>query len=357
MILLPERYLIALLNQLGDRVSVHAPLLQDAQLFTVDLSGSQARIEAIISARDYHNQRDAVKRHTIDNLSGDTSLRIDAELPKHDRLRDAFRAAGIVPPTNLDALKDYLRAAAQSDPARGGDIYYFAFDNNALRNRLYSLYLKSTRRDRSEPNLLLSRAVREELDTRGGKILSEFLEAFNRAYQGVAIDQIFANQNRLDDRLRLMALAEYRKVLQSRNCEELPAADSADADGRIIDSYAGYANAVGRKVVVLSSDNEFILRCEARPNLIPQMVAYPLELDAAYETDWEALRWLLYQLAVVYGRLDLQLAKGAIVRVYGVWKGKTEHDWLQEHVKITITPSSIPLEAALQRTLNILQRV
>lgn len=357
MILLPERYLIALLNQLGNWISVHAPLLQDAQLFTVDLSDLQARIEAIISAQDYHNQRDVVKRHIIGNLSGDTSIRIAAELPKHDRLRDAFRAAGITPPTNLDALKEHLRAAVQSDPARGGDIYYFAFDNNALRNRLYSLYLKSTKRDRSEPNLLLSRAVREELDTRGGKILSEFLEAFNRAYQGVAIHQIFANQNRLVDRLRLMALAEYRKVLLSRNCEELPAAKSDDADGRIIDSYAEYANTAGRKVVVLSSDNEFILRCEARPNLVPQRVAYPQELDAAYNTDWESLRWLLYQLAVVYGRLDIHLKGDTVVRIYGVWKGKTEQDWQQEHVKITITPSNTTLETALQRTLNILQKV
>ena len=120
--------------------------------------------------------------------------------------------------------------------------------------------------------------------------------------------------------------------------------------------YAQFAATAGRKVVVLSSDNEFILRCGGRPNLIPQLVRYRLEIDEAYKADWEAVSWLLYHLAVVYGRLDLR-ADDSTVRLYGVWQGKGAPDWDDERLKITVEPSNTPLEQALQRTMRILQAV
>ena len=357
MILVPQRYIIALLNLLGDRVQVDAPLLQHATLFTIDLAQATAHIEGIIGSTRYHALYKQVKEQVQTALPNDTAAQVMAELPDYNRLREAFRIAGIVPPENLSELERVLEQARASNPARGGDIYYFAFDNNALRNRLYSLYLKPAQRGRPEPNMLLAQAVREELDMRKGKILYAFLTAFNAAFPNLSIGQIFTNQNCLLDRLRLLALAEWHKVLQSGNCELVDAADDADADGRIIESYADFADAAGRKVVVLSSDNEFILRCGGRPNLIPHLVRYPSELDEAYKADWEAVSWLLYHLAVVCGRLDLRLADGVIVRLYGVWQGKGAPDWDNERLKITVEPSNTPLEQALQRTMRILQAV
>jgi len=357
MVLVPQRSMMALLNLLGDRVQVDAPLLQHATLFTVDLSQAIAHIEGIIDSVAYHERREQVKEQAQATLPDDTAAQVMAEMPDYSRLREAFRTAGIVPLENLGELERVLEQARASNPARGGDIYYFAFDNNALRNRLYSLYLKPMQRGRPEPNMLLSQAVREELDTRKGKILYEFLTALDTAFPSVRIVKMFSNQNCLLDRLRLLALAEWHKVLQSSNCELVDAADDADSDGRIIESYAAYAAAAGRKVVVLSSDNEFILRCGGRPNLIPLLVRYPSELDEAYKADWEAVGWLLYHLAVVYGRLDLRLAGRVIVRLYGVWQGKGAHDWDEEQLKITVEPSNTPLEHALQRTMRILKAV
>ena len=357
MVLVPQRYMMALLNLLGDRVQVDAPLLQHATLFTVDLAQATAYIEGIIGIVAYHERHKQVREQVQATLPDDTGAQVLAEVPDYNRLREAFRIAGIVPPENLGELERVLGQVRASNPARGGDIYYFAFDNNALRNRLYSLYLKPAQRGRPEPNMLLAQAVREELDTRKGKILYEFLTALDTAFPSVRIAKIFSNQNCLLDRLRLLALAEWHKVLQSSNCELVDAADDADSDGRIIEAYAAFAATAGRKVVVLSSDNEFILRCGGRPNLIPQLVRYRLEIDEAYKADWEAVSWLLYHLAVVYGRLDLRRADGVIVRLYGVWQGKGAPDWDDERLKITVEPSNTPLEQALQRTMRILQAV
>ena len=359
MILVPQRYMMALLNLLGDRVQVDAPLLHNTTLFTVNLAQATAHIEGIIRSTVYRERHKQVEEQVRASLPEDTASQVLAELPDYNRLREAFRTAGIVPPENLSELEQVLKQARASNPARGGDIYYFAFDNNALRNRLYSLYLKLTQHGRPEPNCLLAQAVREELDKEKGKILYEFLEAFNKAFPNVEIKHIFTNQSCLHDRLCLLGLAEWNKILRSGTCEVVETApiNEKDTDKQIADSYAHFAAKGGRKVVVLSSDNKFILRCGGRPNLIPQLVRYPSEVDEAYRADWEAVSWLLYHLAVVYGRLDLRLADGTTVRLYGVWQGKGAHDWDDERLKITVEPSNAPLEQALQRTMRILQAV
>jgi len=357
MILVPQRYMMALLNLLGDRVQVDAPLLQHATLFTLNLAQATAHIEGIIDSTRYHARYTQVKEQVRATLPNDTAAQVMAEVPDHNRLCEAFRIAGIVPPENLSELEQVLKQARASNPARGGDIYYFAFDNNALRNRLYSLYLKPAQRGRPEPNMLLSRAVYDELDLCKGKILSRFLKAFDSAFPSLGVRQLFGNQNRLEDRLRLLARREWDKILQSSAYDVVKAGRKSDPDGPIIRSYAQFAATAGRKVVVLSSDNEFILRCGGRPNLIPQLVRYRLEIDEAYKADWEAVSWLLYHLAVVYGRLDLRRADGVTVRLYGVWQGKGAPDWDDERLKITVEPSNAPLEQALQRTMRILQAV
>jgi hypothetical protein len=357
MILVPQRYMMALLNLMDDRVQVDAPLLHNTTLFTVDLAQATAHIEGIIRSTAYRERHKQVEEQVRASLPGDTASQVLAEVPDHNRLCEAFRIAGIVPPENLGELERVLEQARQSNPARGGDIYYFAFDNNAVRNRLYSLYLKPTQRGRPEPNMLLSRAVYDELDLCKGKILSRFLKAFDSAFPSLGVRQLFGNQNRLEDRLRLLARREWDKILQSSAYDVVKAGRKSDPDGPIIRSYAQFAATAGRKVVVLSSDNEFILRCGGRPNLIPQLVRYRLEIDEAYKADWEAVSWLLYHLAVVYGRLDLRRADGVIVRLYGVWQGKGAPDWDNERLKITVEPSHAPLEQALQRTMRILQAV
>jgi hypothetical protein len=357
MILVPQRCMIALLNLLGDRVQVDTPLLHNTTLFTVDLAQATAHIEGIIDSTRYHARYTQVKEQVRATLPNDTAAQVMAEVPDHNRLCEAFRIAGIVPPENLSELEQVLKQARASNPARGGDIYYFAFDNNALRNRLYSLYLKPAQSGRPEPNMLLSRAVYDELDLCKGKILSRFLKAFDSAFPSLGVRQLFGNQNRLEDRLRLLARREWDKILQSSAYDVVKAGRKSDPDGPIIRSYAQFAATAGRKVVVLSSDNEFILRCGGRPNLIPQLVRYRLEIDEAYKADWEAVSWLLYHLAVVYGRLDLRRADGVIVRLYGVWQGKGAPDWDDERLKITVEPSNAPLEQALQRTMRILQAV
>lgn len=352
-----------LLNQLGDEAVVRAPLLDNAELFQLDLRQRAAKIEQIISSRDYdHAFRGVLERidarATQKGLEPTIVKQVKGELPDYNRLRDAFCQADVEEPTNLQEIRSKLQDARVSNPARGGDIYYFAFDNNALRNRLYSLYIRPCSPRDAHYNLLLAKQVRDELDPREGKILYDFLNAFNTLYPGLGISDIFQNQNRLSDRLRLLGLAEWNAVQQSGDAEVVdPPPDARDPDGKIIAAYAEFAQKPGRKVVALSSDNEFITRCSGRANLIGQIVSYPKALERCYTASWEAVGRLLYQLAVVYGRIDIEIktAEGLQTRLYGVWGGKGSKEWEQEQLKVTFEPSETPQEQAIRRSLDILK--
>ncbi|MEJ5295135.1 MAG: hypothetical protein WHT28_07805, partial [Fimbriimonadales bacterium] len=170
MIRIAERHLMALLNRLGDRVEVRAPLLQDARLFTLNLSQALAKVEQVIPRKEY------------ERASAIANAEVAPEIPPYTRLRDCFVASGVIPPENLREIERLLDAARTNNPACGGDVYYFALDNNAVRNRVYSLYLKPRHRGHPEPNLVLSEIVRQELDLREGKIGGKFLKAFSSAF-------------------------------------------------------------------------------------------------------------------------------------------------------------------------------
>lgn len=358
-----ESQMTVLLNQLGDAAVVRAPLLGDTPLCRLSLSGRQVGVEQIIASREYATalseayaqiENAAAMQNALDpdTLADD----LKRELPNYNRLRDVFRQAGVVEPSNLSEIRSRLQEAQQSNPARGGDVYYFAFDNNILRNRLYSLYLKPQQRHAPRYNLLLSQFVRKELEMRAGKIQYDFLHTFNAAYPQVGICAIFQNQNRLNDRLRLLGIAEWNRIRESGDAEVVNAPNKTDADGRIIEAYARFAEKAGRKVVVFSADNEFILRCSGRTNLIGQLVDYPPVLEQSYAVTWESVGRLLYQLAVVYGRIDVE-ADGVWVRLYGVWRGKKASHWEAEQIKLTFTPSQTVQELAIERNLRILSRM
>lgn len=361
--IIAESQMMLLLNQLGDAAVVRAPLLGDTPLFQLNLRGRQAGVEQIIASDEYalalskartQMETAAAKQKPLDPDPLADGLK--RELPDYNRLRDAFRQAGVVEPTNLSEIRKLLRQAQESNPARGGDVYYFAFDNNTLRNRLYSLYLKPQQRHAPRYNLLLSEFVRQELEPREGKIQYEFLHTFNAAYPQVGIGAIFQNQNRLSDRLRLLGIAEWNRARESGDAEVVDAPDQTDPDGRIVEAYAQFAKQAGRKVVVFSADNEFIVRCSGRTNLVGQLVAYPPALERSYTASWESVGRLLYQLAVVYGRIDIE-AGGVQARLYGVWNGKSANHWQAEQIKLTFTPSQTLQELTIERNLHILSQL
>src|SRR2546422_8316709 len=59
---------------------------------------------------------------------------------------------------------------------------------------------------------------------------------------------------------------------------------SPDSDRIIIAAYEGFANLPGRKVVLFSSDNEFVVQSSGGSNLIAQLVRYPSEMSDHYQT-------------------------------------------------------------------------
>jgi len=361
--LIKARHLMTLLNRLGDEVIVQSPLL-GFQLFTLDLSARTARVRDVISSGDYNTIRMAALGQVESAIASrfaasDPAVREDlcravkSEIPDYGRLRDAFRQAGVVAPSNLDKICALLEQARRSNPAHGGDIYYFAFDNNALRNRLYSQFLRPQSPRDARYNFVLARQVLNEIDCRLGKSLGAFMEAMEAAMANLNAASVFANQNRLADRLRQLAKAEWNDLLACGSCEivetgrEQPNAP-VDSDNIIIAAYEQFAGKPGRKVVLFSSDNEFVTQASGRTNVIDLMVDYshnPWPVVSAAR--WEDVSRLLYHLAVVYGRLDLQMPGVGLVRMYGVWKDKIAEDWEQEHSRVTMDIASSPVLKAL----------
>lgn len=88
MIRIAERHLMALLNLLGDCVEVQAPLIQDARLFTLNLSQAQAEIEQVISDSEYRSRLPHIRKEEAH------SQEIASEIPLYTRLRDCFVASG-----------------------------------------------------------------------------------------------------------------------------------------------------------------------------------------------------------------------------------------------------------------------
>jgi hypothetical protein len=359
--------MVALLNRLGDDAAVYAPLLDNLRLFTLDLRERQATIRNIVSEADYGQSLSPLIQRINQVASQYSSARtpnlaqkLKWELPEFSRLKDAFRQAGVVQPVNLSEIKEHLNEASRSDPARGGAVYYLAFDNNAIRNRLYSNVIAPPMERSPQYNLRLAQQVKRELDHRVDKINGEFLNAFNDLYPSLSISGIFQNQNALVDRLKQLAKAEWNAMLASRNCETVSlrrrrAGAPTDSDGLIIETYAQFANHAGRKVILFSSDNDFVTRCDGNTNLTGVLVMYPSRLEAEYRTFWEYAGRLLYHLSVIYGRIDIETKAGDTVHLYGVWRRKGAQDWREEHLKITVEPSHSAALQLLSRDIEILK--
>ncbi|OYT68923.1 MAG: hypothetical protein CFK48_09950, partial [Armatimonadetes bacterium CP1_7O] len=359
-------YGVALLNRLGDQVVVRAPLLDNLTLFTLDLRNQQAAVQNIVSSKNYQQVLKNLNQHIDQVVSSEQNwnlaTKLKHEIPLFNRLQDAFRQAGIVQPTNLPQIKTLLKEASRSDPARGGDVYYLAFDNNAIRNRLYSNFIAPPYEHSPRYNLQLAHQVKRELSHRLDKINGEFLKAFNNLYPSLGISSIFQNQNVLVDRLRQLALAEWNAMLASGNCESRPLrrrrpGTPTDSDGLIIETYAQFAAEPGRRVILFSSDNDFVTRCDGNTNLIGVLVQYPPNLQPEYHVLWEYAARLLYQLAVIYGRIDIETESGDRVYLYGVWHGKTAEDWRQEHLRIGAESADSKVLKSLQQDVAILKAV
>lgn len=367
--LLLAQHLVLLVNQLGDHVKVSAPMLE-RDLFTVDLSARFAKIENILSSvaysqtwRNIRERSVAIVANMLPTQAPDArsqlSKEISKEIPDFGRFSAAFRQSGVVHPVNMGEVNNLLKQARESNPSRGGDIYYFAFDNNALRNRLYSQFLKPESFRGPRYNLVLAKQVRNELECRAPKIAFDFLDGLEGLLPFLSVKSALANQNRLADRLRLLALAEWNSMLSTRECdlfatgEERPNAP-LDSDRIIIRTYEQFAAHPGRKVVLFSSDNEFVIQSSGRSNLIGQFVSYPAEINNTYEVSWEGLCRLLYQLAIVFARLDLELDNGETIRLYGVWQEKGVDDSDKERVRVTFPETLAGLRDAVVRNQTIL---
>lgn len=344
--------LIILLNQIKEFL-IYAPLIK-ANLFGVNLYEREAKIRCrLYGKNDYRN---------ITAQFSDSQ-----ELPNYSDYLGAFQQAGLMPIENEDEIKKYFEEAGKQDLLMGGDRYFFGFDNNVLRNRIFTNLFMPIPDFKTNWGYLLSSCVRYELEDRGQKYsYHNPLQKFSK--ESWIID-VFRNQPKLEERKRSIGLTEFQKIrnLRQSNTQVLEAKITKTEmlkeglqgymDSFIVDNYAGSVEA-GMKVILLSADRRFIGSAKGEENIIPVVVEYDRQAQKDYTCSWEKVVNFLYALSALYGRIELQSLQSApLLWIDGIWAGKGPDNWTKEQLKVTTCPNSSLSQKAqetIEADLNII---
>lgn len=310
---------------------VTVPLLDHLKLCKLDLSGREVGLSQFIPSREYEGQLERRFKRV-----GRWELK--EEFADYGELVSVLYQSGVLHPSGLEALEETMRWATRGQSlVKGGDVFYLAFDTNTLRDRLFSNHLRGYL-GLPHVDFVLCETVREELANRREKIQKGFLRDLKQV-GGEMVETCFRNQNRLEDRLRYIGYLEYNQIRSITGCEQLSGPEeegrgSAAADEAILEAYSQFAQ-LGRKVVLLSRDNELIRMSTGHHNLIPLLLERdPFPRMGEVAVGWERFLSLLALLGNLYGRIDLRMGDVELAQLYGVWAQKDVREWEGEMLRI-----------------------
>lgn len=344
--------LTVLLNQIRSFL-IYVPLIK-AELFKVELEEREAEIKCALRGRnDYQNIT--------------TQFSASQEFPDYSDYSGAFQQAGLTPIENEDEIKKYFEEATGQDLLMGGDRYFFGFDNNVLRNRIFTNLFMPIPEFKTNWGYLLSPYVRYELEDRGKKY--DYHKPLQKISKEGWIIDVFRNQPKLAERKRSIGFTEFQKIrnLRQSNTQVLNAKITKTEtlkegllsymDNFIVDDYANFVKA-GMKIILLSADKRFIGSAKGRDNIISVLVDYDRRPQKDYTCSREKVTDFLYALSVLYGRIELQTVQSEpLLWIDGIWAGKGPDNWTKEQLKVTTCPdSSLSKETreAIEADLNII---
>lgn len=337
---------------LEKNLAITVPLLKNLRLCKLELGEKGVLLEQFIPSQEYEAQlsKRVVRR--------ETRREIREEFADYPDLVKTLYQSGILAPSGLSEIEGLIQRARSQSLIKGGDVFYLALDTNTVRDRLFSNYLA---RYLDSPNVdfVLCEVVREELTNRRDKIQKGFLQEF-RQVGGDLVGGCFRNQNRLEDRLRYIGYLEYNRIRDCTGCEQLspPAGvGRIPADELIIDLYSQFAR-MGRKVVLLSRDNELIRMSTGLNNVIPMLLEQdPFPRLRDVQAPWDSFLGFLSLLGNLYGRIDISMGESDLGQIYGVWSQKDAQEWEQEMLRLQIEKDPAGARADVEDTGYIIRTI
>lgn len=147
------------------------------------------------------------------------------------------------------------------------------------------------------------------------------------------------NQPAGANREGFLGLYTYRRLVATRNVDEI---ETETGDNHIIARYAEYAEESRKTPLLVSNDREFIENAK-EAGLLAHHVSFTPVLPRTVTATWDEIADALYFLGVLFGVLTLPK-----VTLYGVWNGKSGHQWQDETVALEFRSPKLELLVARQ---------
>jgi hypothetical protein len=252
---------------------------------------------------------------------------------------------------NYQEVINIVNGALDRSPLKGDRTLFFAFDTNSLIDRVYSNFLRNIISEKiQEVGFVIAEEVRNELSFHGKYSESESreiisIEGFKRI-DGFEKDII--GQNRRIDRTKRIGYLELLTLQSDIRLENIiikgkdgMQGETIKTDQKILHSYGRFAMEKQADVLLLTGDDTVIGGGKG----LPGMRICPLIRRRSYTVpggcEFDVLCNLLYILALTFLIIDIRVGHNDIARIFGLWEGKQEEDWLDERVLMLSEHSTV----------------
>ncbi|NWF96616.1 MAG: hypothetical protein HXY34_10795 [Candidatus Thorarchaeota archaeon] len=269
---------------------------------------------------------------------------------KYDDILTCLLASGVVQPVNWSEATQEIEGFVRRDLTGGERFGLIAFDTNALMFRCYSLFERHTRTGQSRMRsptygYLLSSGVQRELAPLEFKYKQEDISKMKDQYQCAWFDfRDYLNQPGDNQRRFWLGRVEAANMQGSKNCvkceSELPTSPKekgGDKDLVIIDSLVNHSKRQNVDAMVISYDDQFVATAHQlglRGIRLDRPATGSLE-HSTYETEWTAIRDLIYVFSVLFGAVRAAWQQDEWTLFQGIWPGKKEENWMAEEVSVS----------------------
>ncbi len=251
----------------------------------------------------------------------------------------AFYASGIVKPLGWTALLEEIDEIRSRNFLQGDRPRRIVFDTVALNRRYYSVLenqLSSMFGTRAPVgwgvSYLTTTGILRELAKYDWKYRQEQLVKLSEELQVDWFDwKGFTNQLMSRDRVFRLGDVEGKKMCNNGRCVR---ASSAVGDDEIIKSLEKHSRYNREEMLAVSEDSDFVSKCKS-------FEINALRLDRGrlpsgpIKARWIEVCDLLYVLSVTLGAIRLKWDDANWLLIEGIWRGKKEESWNQEHVRLS----------------------
>ncbi len=330
---------------------IDTPFLSDP-LFLVSLNKAGIRLQSPYNHSAYQQEITRARKH-----------RLEHEIPDFRSVKEILCQSGIVRYPNLDQLLLEVHQLCDRDFMMGDRPAFLGLDTNLFRDRFYTTQHDWLRMlPDNKVGISISPYVKRELLSKkkySDRTVNRFKEAAVQGEFKKYFNEFF-NQSRLEDRRRRLGHVEIRKARRLQWIILLPDLDEDELqdnpDSNIILSYQLAVQERGVDILLLSRDHDFIAQAAGIPGIQPFLVESIVVKDLNHTIDqWNHLVQLLYLLAIHFGVIRVQNRDIKII-LMGVWRGKTDHEWSRECLKLVLPEMDTP-EITLWQNLDILQKM